>query len=123
MRYTTGSTKPRVKVPSWLLDSIEDHVDRVTIKRSEPRQSLLGRAQVRFENAPSRAISVRLLNICSDGISFLSREPISPRNLLRLAPEEGPNPYDAGNQLRIRVVHCTQAVNGFKIGCEFLPNV
>ncbi len=108
-------------LPSWLLEALDgDVTDDVLNKRSEPRHIFASPASLRpiDGGADCTPIRVRIFNASESGVAFISREALEQGQTLCLHPrhEEG-----VGDDARVnvRVVHCTQTVQGFKIGCEF----
>ena len=106
-------------MPDWLKEALEgDVTDNVPNKRGEPRRVLSCLATVINDEAPGgRPLTVRIFNIGSGGIGFTARAPLSPGARLRLAPDGTPAEQAAQQSVMIRIVHCTQTVQGFKIGC------
>jgi hypothetical protein len=106
-------------MPEWLKEALQGEVtDNVPNKRGEPRRVLSCLAAVIAANQPeARPTTVRIYNIGSGGVGFTARSAFSPGVTLRLVPEGTPKEQVAKMSVVVRVIHCTQTIQGFKVGC------
>ncbi len=112
--------QPRT-LPAWLQEAMEgDVTDDVLNKRSEPRHIFASPASLQPVDgaaacAPTR---VRIFNASESGVAFICRDELQQGDVLSLHPRhEDASDIDAA--ITVCVVHCTQTVQGYKIGCVF----
>jgi hypothetical protein len=63
---------------------------------------------------------IRITNVSADGVGLISREAFGEGQRIRVTPEgtsEDGTPFETAI---LRVVHCTQTINGYKVGCLFV---
>ncbi len=113
------STQPRVKLPLWLRVAINqgelvgDPLDR----RDEPRLTARQLLHAQREDDPGgKTFPVKLWNVSSKGVGFVSRIQLDEGQRLKLAPEDEPD-----EPISVSVVHCTQTIQGYLIGCVIEP--
>lgn len=111
------------QLPQWFREALEgDPTDHVPNKRSEPRHVFVYLARVRAEqDANAGDVSVRLFNVGTGGVGFTARQEFEPGARLILLPEGLPELVADETAVCVRVVHCTQTVQGYKIGCVIEP--
>lgn len=109
--------KTGTKLPAWLSKVIESGAptDTLPIRRRETRRTWAGSCFVRpYGGAPGDRILVRGLNAGPEGLGCISRQRLDEGRQFEIAPLEG-----NGEPVLVRVVHCTQTVQGYKIGLVF----
>ena len=116
------SPQQQIKLPSWLLEALESETgDLVLNKRSEPRRDSYLLAFLEAGDTPGvERLSVKVTNVSSRGIGFIARSPLEESREFQLTPQgvsEHGTPFEA---VRVRVVHCTQTVQGYKVGGVFV---
>jgi len=101
-----------VMLLAWLRVILEtsESVDAHSLKRSDLRVNWVEACSVQLDTGDR--FLVRGFNASPTGIGFISRYRFSPYQRLTLLPTEGD-----GEPVRVRVVHCTQTLQGHKIGC------
>ena len=108
------STQPHVKLPLWLrvainqAEVVRDPLDRQDEPRLIARQLL--HAQ-REDDPGGKTFPVKLLNVSSKGVGFVSRTQLDEKQRLKLAPEDEPD-----DPVVVSVVHCTQTAQGYFVG-------
>ncbi len=113
----TTSARNKVELlPAWLLRAIargEPEDDVLNDKRQEPRRiaGLLINVQ-RDDDSNANPSPVRLWTVSTRGIGFRARIPFAQGDLLKLTPDDAPD-----QPVHVSVVHCTQQVHGYLIGC------
>ncbi len=113
----TTSARNKVKLlPTWLRRAIEKGEpadDVLNNKRQEPRRiaGLLINAR-RDDRSNANPLPVELWNISTHGISFVARIPFAQGDRLKLTPTD-----DSEQPVHVSVVHCTQTMRGYLIGC------
>ena len=112
-------TSSRVELPYWLRDVLAgESTDDVPNKRSESRHVGGMMASVKSSDDASAApISVRILNASSQGIGLISRQRIDVGARLELTPDWVPDNGTPAEPVSVAVVHCTQTIQGYKVGC------
>ena len=103
--------------PAWFSDALEvsSPSDDVANKRSESRREWISRCLVTPEgDTHGTPITVQTINITSNGIGFLSREEIKTNSRFKLTPADAKD----AQPVHVRVVHCTQTIQGYKVGCS-----
>ncbi len=108
-------------LPSWLQEAMDaDLTDDVLNKRSEPRHIFATPATVCPADSGDSAapVRVRIFNASEAGLAFISREELEPGRVFCLHPR---HEEDMGEDavVNVRVIHCTQTVQGFKVGGSF----
>lgn len=100
-------------LPSWLGDSLTtEPEDGVLNKRTKSRHTwtVLARATL-LGDTVAKQFLVKTFNVSLDGVGLITRIPLRESADLELVPENG-----SGE--RVRVVHGTQTLQGYKVGCE-----
>ena len=118
----TTFTQQQTKVPIWLLDALQGEAPKEVLnKRSEPRYEWLSLASLGARpSSATKPVSVKVTNVSSRGVGLVSRTPVDQGGEFQLTPE-GVAPDGASfDPVRVSVIHCTQAVQGYKIGCVFV---
>ena len=116
----TTSVRNKVKLPTWLREVIDEGepTDNLINKREEPRivARLLINAQrinaQRDDHSNANPFPVRLWDVSTKGMSFVARIPLDPGDRLKLTPDD-----DWEQSVHVSVVHCTQKIQGYMIGC------
>ena len=104
-------------MPSWLRDSLTtDPEDGVLNKRRRSRHTwtVLARATL-LGDSVGKQFSVKTFNVSPGGVGLITRVPLRESAHLELVPADG-----SGEPVRIRVVHCTRTLQGYKVGCELV---
>ncbi len=115
----TTSTPTHIKLPLWLRVAIDqgELLGDLPNKRDEPRliarQLLLAQ---REDDPNGKTFTVKLWNVSSKGVGFVSRIQLDEGQRLKLAPEDEPD-----EPISVSVVHCTQTIQGYLIGCVIEP--
>ena len=110
-------------LPAWLAEGLEgEPTGELLNRRSEPRHVFSGIARVRPEHDPSATpVSVRPFNVSPRGIGFIARQEFEEAQRLIIFPEGTSEPDANQAAVRLRVVHCTQTIQGYKVGCVIEP--
>ena len=120
----TKSAHAASKVPEWFAQAIaEGEQDRGMFdKRHEGRPTAYWPAKLVLD-VPTHAktLSVKIANLAGDGIGLLVPEALALEQVCTLTPTGVTEAGDPFEPIRIRVVHCTQAAQGYKVGCVLLP--
>ncbi len=103
--------------PVWLRDLLDEEWEAEQGKRHERRHFAGGLLRVTSHNGNETQQTVRLYNVAFDGIGLTTRQPFSPGDELTIVPDDLPDIAVPESTVRLRVVHCTQTVQGFKVGC------
>ena len=106
-----------IALPSWLRDSITTGPeDGVLNKRGTSRHAstVMARATLLGE-IDAKQFSVKTFNIGVGGVGLITRIPLRESAELELVPVDG-----SGEPVRLRVIHCTQTIQGYKVGCELV---
>ena len=110
----------RINLPPWLDDVLAESVEPTEAppsRRDEPRRSWAGSCFMQPDGEPDALHSLgRGLNICRAGLGCISRQELEIGQQLAITPVAG-----GGEPVRVRVVHCTRTVQGYKVGCAFGP--
>lgn len=104
-------------LPSWLRDSLTtEPEDGVLNKRGRSRHTwtVLARATLLGDTAAKQFL-VKTFNVSPDGVGLITRIPLRESADLELVPADG-----SGEPVRVRVVHCTRTLQGYKVGCELV---
>ena len=109
-------------LPDWLYEAIEDDApDEPLNKRAEPRH--LGRTLVSawLVDDPDQAkFSVKIVNVSAGGIGMVTRMRLEESTPLRLAPDWMPADAPPVEPIDVVVIHCTQTVQGYKVGVKMV---
>ena len=112
--------KTRCELPAWIRAALEfgDPTDNLPNKRAESRRAWVLLCLLTPRDKPNSApITVRVTNVGPSGIGFISREVLTADSRVRLIPQGGRE----DEAVYGRIVHCTQTVQGFKVGCSIEP--
>ena len=104
-------------LPDWLSEALEESypTDDLPNKRSESRRVWSSLYLLTSEDDTSGTpITVRMTNVASAGIGFVSRKVLTPHSRFKLTPEG----REDAEPVHVRVVHCTKTVQGYKVGCS-----
>jgi hypothetical protein len=108
------------ELPEWLGEALEEGetTDNLPNKRSTSRRVWTVFCRVQSVGEPTMtSFTARLFNVGPGGIGLVTRRELEPGLRLEVVPEGDAN-QDA---VQVRVVHCTQTVQGYKVGCAFEP--
>ena len=110
-----------VEIPGWLLEALEgEPTDDVPNKRAESRRVWYRLASVQIHDGVSEKLSsVKITNVSSEGIGFVSRQCLEVGDRLQLIPDGDSNGSAPIGPVNVRIIHCTQTVQGYKVGCLF----
>lgn len=106
-----------IRLPAWIHDILDngDPTDEFPNKRTETRRIWTESCFAQREGVPGAStLMVRGFNVGSDGIGLIAREGLPVGQRLSLTPRSGP-----GEPVLVRVIHCTQTLLGYKVGCVF----
>ena len=104
--------------PAWVQEALREGeaTDGVPNKRAEPRLSWHATCTAKpLRTQDLGPFSVRVFNVSSGGLGVIARRRVEPGERLLLTPLGAA----ATEAVRVRVIHCTQTVQGYKIGCAF----
>lgn len=112
--------KLRVQLPDWLIEAIEagDPLEGVPARRGESRLhawSFPCRI-VPVGSDPSASFTSNLQNVSQHGMGFISRHSLPPGDELDVTPTDQPG----APNVRVRIIHCTRTLQGFKVGCNVI---
>ena len=113
------TTESDVRLPQWLLDaSTGETTEGPSRKRTDTREQSPTFAYIRPLDEPdAKPVGVHVSNLSASGVGFVTRmQFFVGTRLLLLEDDEMP---DAADTVALRVVHCTQTIQGYKIGCTF----
>ena len=118
--YWNPNTGSAVRLPSWLQQWLDERppTDSYAAKRSEPRRECAVYCDTHcMDDETVTHFHARIFNVNSQGVGLLTRQAliVGQRLLLRPAGDEQATAVTA------RIVHCTQTVQGYKVGCLFEP--
>ena len=104
------------ELPTWLLDqwAVGEADGTLPRHRAEERRNVTGSCYVRIDpkNQPILAHVFNINRTCS-GIGLILRQKLELGQLVTLLPPDGD-----GEAVKATIEHCTQTVQGFKIGCS-----
>jgi len=96
----------------------DTEADPFLIKRTDRRWVFRGPADLYCQEPDGTEVKVHasVRDVCMTGLGLVVRNRLPVDTVVRivLALEDG---YYAA---KVRIVHCTQTVGGFKIGCDFV---
>ncbi len=111
----TAYAENEVTLPTWLSEVIDEGepTDSLLNKRKEPRTAaqMLIYAQ-RDDDSNANPFPVKLWNVSTCGMSFVARIPLDQGDRLKLTTDD-----DSAQPVHVSVVHCTQKIQGYLIGC------
>lgn len=105
-------------IPAWLAEAIEEGepLQGLANKRGEDRMISALYCQVQQHGPPAETLSAKVFNVSASGLGMVTRKPIAPGQRLTLSPNDGSH----GACVELLVAHCTQTVQGYKVGCTFV---
>ena len=112
--------KTNFKLPEWLHEALRERepTDDLPNKRAESRRVWTVFCLAQPEDEPSMdPFTARVFNACAGGVGFIARKEVPVGQRLELRPEHGPEE----TSVHVRVIHCTRTVQGYKVGCAFVP--
>jgi hypothetical protein len=107
-------------LPAWFLEALEgDPTDTLPNKRSETRHEWVSLGGIeRMDSSERKNPTVKIFNVSTGGLGFISRQPLELGERVRIAPEglsEDGTPFDP---IEATVTYCTQTIQGYKVGCS-----
>jgi hypothetical protein len=108
-------------LPTWLMAALAsaDADGGVLNKRRDARRPWSGLINAQNAADPSkRSFTVNVFNLSSLGLGIITRNQQCVGDRLVLTPVGEP-----GQNITVRVVHCTRTIQGFKVGCRFESKV
>jgi len=103
-----------------LISSLDErwNTDPFLIKRHQQRWALRAPVDLYFTGSDGveKSVYASCRDINAQGIGLLCREPLEPGTRAELVIDIDGTKYCAA----LRIVHCTQTVGGYKVGCEFI---
>ena len=108
-----------IQLPRWLQEAIAEGepTDGIPNKRGEKR--ILSALYCLIEqDAAAEHLSARVYNVSANGLGMITRRRMSPGQQIQLMPGDGSD----GAPVTARVVHCTQTIQGYKVGCTFVSS-
>lgn len=110
------SSKNVNDLPEWAQYGFEGAPESgVLNKREDSRHTWVDYVNVCQPDCPADQVSIKTLNISQQGVGFVSRQAFHEDDILHIFPDECPE-----QPLKVRVVHCTQTIAGFKVGCAYM---
>jgi len=108
----------RSQLPEWLQQAIieGDSVAGVRNKRAEDRMVSALFCQIESDGQPGEILSARVHNVSESGLGMITRRWLRPGQRIQLTPADGSD----GEPVTATVVHCTQTIQGYKVGCAFV---
>lgn len=109
----------QVRLPEWLRDALAHStpMDGPLIRRSVPRRCWSDFYVLRSAESPdTTGTFVRGINVSTGGVGCISRSGLGVGEVFDLSPME-----EVREPVRVRVVHCTRTVQGYKVGLAFVP--
>ncbi len=102
------------QLPSWLRDGLlSEEKDVLLNKRNETRHHWAATVHARFLNNPAlKPLTVKTTTVGDGGLGLLFRQQVGTGTQLELTPA-----FEDGEPVRVKVVHCTHTVQGYKVGC------
>ena len=70
------------------------------------------------DGRPGEPLSAQVRNVSPRGMGMITRMPLTPGQVIQLSPGDGSD----GTPVQATVVHCTQTVQGYKVGCTLQPS-
>ena len=103
-------------LPAWLSEALEGDVIDDRRQRGTDRHVWVRLASVEAKDSATR-FSAKIVNVSPEGLGLICREYLLEGDRLTVTPDgvaEDGSPYDCIN---VRVMHCTDAIQGYKVGC------
>jgi hypothetical protein len=116
----TPDQTTQIQLPDWLNEALieGDPTDATPNKRHEGRTISALYCLVERPGMPGQPLSARVFNVSPQGLGMITRTSLQSGQRVRLLPGDGLD----GAPVEVVVVHCTQTVQGFKVGCSFQLN-
>lgn len=113
---TTEQSTP-IELPQWLTEAIleGDAVEGLLNKRHEDRTISALYCMIERDGVTAEALSAQVYNVSPHGMGMITRKPLTSGQRIQLSPGDDSD----GAPVRAVVVHCTQTVQGYKVGCSF----
>ena len=108
------------QLPSWLQQWVDEGppTDSFANKRSESRRECAVYCVAHcMDDETVTPFHARMFNVDSQGVALLTRQALIVGLRLLLRPEGD----EQAPAVTARIVHCTQTVQGYKVGCLFEP--
>ena len=107
-------------LPQWFREALEgEPTDNLPNKRLDIRHEWPALARIdRLDSSDQQKLTVKVFNASTQGIGFISRQPIELGERVRVAPDgvsEDGTPYEPVEAVAI---YCTQTIQGYKVGCS-----
>lgn len=106
-----------IQLPPWLCRILEVPGASLAEQRGAPRREIEGSFRV-LSNATGdgRQYMWRALDSSFVGLGFFSRHKIQSRQRLEIRPG-----FEVGEPVSVRVAHCTETPEGYRVGCVLEP--
>lgn len=113
---TSKHTAP-AGLPGWLTEAIEEGepLESIPNKRNDDRLVSALYCLVEQDGVSSDTLSAQVSNVSVHGLGMITRKPIPPGQRIHISPGDGSD----GDAVEALVAHCTQTVQGYKVGCTF----
>jgi len=117
MAVTSKSTTP-AGIPDWLAEAIEEGepLEGIPNKRHTDRVLSALYCQVEQNGPKTGSLSAQVTNVSTSGLGMITRKSIPPGERLYISPGDG----SVGEPVEVLVAHCTQTLQGYKVGCTFV---
>lgn len=108
----------KVQLPMWIAEAIAegDPVSGVRNKRGEDRLVSALYCLIEPGGQAGEHVSAQVHNVSERGLGMIVRKPLRAGQKIQLLPGDGSKAVGVA----ATVVHCTQTVQGYKVGCEFV---
>jgi len=93
-----------------------DPVGGIRNKRGEDRLVSALYCLIERDGQPGESLSAQVYNVSERGLGMIVRKPLRAGQRIQLSPGDG----SEADRITATVVHCTQTVQGYKVGCEFV---
>lgn len=113
----TTDQSPPIELPQWLTEAIleGDSTDALLNKRHEERTISALYCMIERDGNTGAPLTAQVYNVSPNGMGMITRKPLTAGQCIKLAPGDDSD----GAPVRAVVVHCTQTVQGYKVGCSF----
>jgi len=108
----------KVHLPAWMSETLVegDPVGGIRNKRGEDRLVSALYCLIERDGQPGESLSAQVYNVSERGLGMIVRKPLRAGQRIQLSPGDG----SEADRITATVVHCTQTVQGYKVGCEFV---
>ena len=113
----SGTRQEQSHLPGWLCEALEEAEvpDEPLDRRAELRRVWAFLCHLTpAEGQNGTPCTVRVTDVSSGGVGFISRQELHPGYRFQLVPV-GREDEEA---LHVRIVHCMQIVQGYNVGCS-----